>query len=357
MDEHSRAILDQYREARPTFVRMQGIVLDTLKDRLQANGLAVGGLEARVKTEESLTGKLELKGLKYHGLSDITDILGVRVITFYTDEVDAIAEIVRDTFDIDWENSIDKRKMLSPDQFGYMSLHYICTIPNELFRDESCPEINRYRFEVQMRTALQHVWASITHDTGYKSDIEVPTEYVRDLSRLAGVLELADNEFVQVRDRIDDYRDGIKGLIATGDYDKVSLDGDTFKLYLKTNPFDDLAQSMADENGAELYKVSEWPYLVALKQMGMETLADIECMRTDDAEDARRFIASQLEGTDIDIIATTAALHVLCIVHIVKHGGGEADIRRFLEAVYGERRSNAGSARRYLARANEVGIG
>lgn len=356
MDEHSEMILDQYREAKPTFDRMQGIVVDVLKQRLGELGLITDGIGARIKTEKSLAGKLELKGLKYHSLSDITDILGARVVVFYSDEVDQVAQVVRDAFEIDWDNSIDKRKALDPDQFGYLSLHYICRIPETLFRDDAHPELNEYRFEIQMRTALQHVWASVEHDTGYKSDIEVPSSYIRRFSRLAGLLELADDEFLQIRNDIDAYRESAEALIGAGHFDQVSLDGDTFKRYLDTNPFGELAARIAKENGAELYKTSEWPYLFALKQMGMETLADIEVMRDQDADDACRLIARQLERTDIDILSSTVALHNLCLVHIIKLGAGEADVRRLLEAVYGERRSNASAARRILAHAHELGI-
>lgn len=171
--------MEEYLENKPAFELMKEFVIKTLRDMFSDNGMLVVNVEGRVKEEKSLAGKLELKGSKYTDLSDITDILGARVITFYSSEVDKIGSMIEKTFEIDWENSVDKRKALATDQFGYMSLHYICRIPKSLYSVEEYPQINEYRFEIQMRTALQHVWATVYHDTGYKSNVEVPKVYIR----------------------------------------------------------------------------------------------------------------------------------------------------------------------------------
>ena len=168
MDLHSEFILEEYREARPLFEKMQSEVNRVLREALERNGLIVTAVETRIKTEESLAGKLALKGSKYATLSDITDILGARIITFYTDDVDRIAAMAEQLFEIDWANSVDKRKLHQLDSFGYNSLHYICRLPGY-----------DYRFELQLRTTLQHAWAAINHDNGYKSGVEIPHEYMR----------------------------------------------------------------------------------------------------------------------------------------------------------------------------------
>ena len=181
-------ILDEYREAIPVLEQMKTEVLRLLREALDRSGLIVTAIEARIKTEESLRGKLALKGSKYATLSDITDILGARIITFYTDDVDRIAAMAEQLFEIDWNNSVDKRTLHQLDSFGYNSLHYICKLPGYDFR-----------FELQLRTTLQHAWAAINHDIGYKTGVEIPREYLRRINRLAGILEMADDESQRIR--------------------------------------------------------------------------------------------------------------------------------------------------------------
>ena len=102
--------MKQFRELRPTLEQLAKDAYDLLSTKLREQGIYVTAIEYRVKTEKSLAGKLELKGAKYKTIEDITDLVGLRIITFYTDEVDKVAAIAKRIFDIDWKESVDKRK-------------------------------------------------------------------------------------------------------------------------------------------------------------------------------------------------------------------------------------------------------
>ena len=114
------------------------------------------------------------------------------MVTFYSADVDKVAAIVNEAFIVDRRNSVDKRKQHRLDSFGYNSLHYICRLPKNVVDDPEMPLLNELRFEIQMRTALQHVWSTLDHDIGYKGDVKIPHEYIRQFSRMAGMLELMD---------------------------------------------------------------------------------------------------------------------------------------------------------------------
>lgn len=354
LDVHCTMILEEYREMKPVFEKMCSIVRMTLDDAISSGGLYVTAVESRVKEEKSLVGKLEMKGSKYASLADITDILGLRVITFFSDEVDKISAMVDRLFDVDWDNSVDKRKMHELDSFGYNSLHYICRIPESLYHDPEHPEINSYRFEIQMRTALQHVWATMYHDTGYKSGVEVPVEYLRNLNRLAGMLELADEQFSIIRTDINAYRHKVQSLVASGNFKEVPLNGDTFKSYLQLKPFDKLVHRIAAINQAEVHEVSVAPYLPVLKEFRLETLSDVEDFIRDNSEEAYQLAVFQIGNTDLDIISSNVAVQDLCIVHVLKNGGGVNQLTHIFDMLSGPSDYNRSRAERILCAARQL---
>jgi len=329
LDPHCQAILQEYREQLPRFQKAAMEIYVQLKKVLDAACIVVASIEYRVKSEQSLAGKLELKGAKYTSLKDITDIVGLRVITFYSDDVDKVASAVDRLFSVDWANSVDKRKLHEIDSFGYMSLHYICSM-------EGFP----YRFEIQMRTVLQHAWANMNHDTGYKSGVEVPKEYLRNLNRLAGMLELADEQFSRIRNELTDYRRRVQALVASGNLDEVSLDGDTFRSYLRLGPFDALNRRIAAVNQAEIQDVNLMPYLSVFKGMNCKTLGDIDRIIKDNAEAAYQIATYQIGLTDLDIISSSLGPQDVCIAAILRSGGGKLGLKMLLDTLNGVSDSN-----------------
>lgn len=335
LDFHGELLLEEYQQQLAVYQRLRDIVTEKLQDIITQSGLEVNTMESRIKKEASLAGKLVRKAGKYTSLLDITDILGARIITYYNEDVDRIASMVESVFEIDWANSVDKRKMHEFNSFGYNSLHYICRMPPEVFHDPQQPELNQIPFELQMRTALQHVWSAIQHDIGYKTEIETPMEFNRSLSRLAGMLELVDDEFSRIRNAIADYRRKAQSLIQSGKLEDISLDADTFRSYLNQHPFDKLNRKIAAITQAEIYEVDQMRFLLVLRHLGFKTLGDVEQMKKDHFDDAYQLALSQLSSTDIDILAETIGLQNLCTVHLLKQGGGKADLKKLFDLING----------------------
>ncbi len=232
MNTHNESILAEYRQNHSIYEQLERTASALLESELKQSGIMVFQLSHRLKTEESLRGKLEKKGDKYESALDLTDLLGFRVICYFADDVDRIAEKIEGLFVIDRENSIDKRRILEADQFGYLSLHYICQLsPDQAETKDLCG----IRFEIQIRSVLQHAWAEINHDIGYKSSAGVPHSITRGFSRLAGLLEIADEQFAQFRDSVRKYENESAETVRNDNLESLPVNEMTLYAFLQND--------------------------------------------------------------------------------------------------------------------------
>ena len=179
---------------------IKGLIMELLRH----NGVKFHTVDFRVKTEESARRKLDAPDSGYRGFASLHDLLGLRVTCYFADEVDRVAEIIAQEFTCDPKRSVDKGQQLGVREFGYRSVHRVARMNG---KRAALAEYDRYknlRFEVQIRTVVQHAWAEIEHDLGYKADT-IPEPMSRRFSMLAGVLELVDYEFKALRDELENY--------------------------------------------------------------------------------------------------------------------------------------------------------
>ncbi len=329
MNLKSRLILEDYRKQRDSFVQLGDVAHAILADIAKELGLTVLAVEHRVKEEKSLAGKLERKGDGYNTLDDITDILGCRIICFLSDEIDKIGKKVEEKFVIDYENSSDKRTLLKENAFGYLSLHYICSLPyGDKWPDEICGK----KFEVQIRTILQHAWSAIHHDIGYKSDFGVPREISRQFARLAGLLELADDEFVRARDNMVGYTEDIRKRIITDDADDIAINMISLNEYVLHNKkMQGLIKEIADICGAEIKPIDPESYIPQLAFLGIKKLGDIEVMISENYSLAVKLAKKALSLVDLDIVSSSVALRFLCRAELINKNYDFDKIVEFLK--------------------------
>jgi predicted RNase H-like nuclease/ppGpp synthetase/RelA/SpoT-type nucleotidyltranferase len=136
-------------------------------------------------------------------LVEITDQIGIRVITYVLSDVQAVVDLLGDQVVVHDDRDMGL-ETASEGRFGYASRHLLVGL-DAARADEPGYELLRSRLaQVQIRTVLQHAWAEFEHDIRYKGTI--PDEHVRDFDRrftlAAGLLELADREFSTIRDRL-----------------------------------------------------------------------------------------------------------------------------------------------------------
>lgn len=224
------------------FEAMHGIHEDFCKELaslisriLHARSLVVHSISSRKKEKQSFANKISKKGSAYQKISDVTDIIGIRIITYFADQVDLIAELIEKEFDIDVSNSIDKRASLDPDRFGYLSLHYVVSLPKSRLALTENRRFDGLKAEIQVRSILQHAWAEIEHDLGYKSNGEIPISVKRQFARLSGLLELGDKEFIDIREKLSSYTQSIS-VTSSEELQPALIDKITLLEFAKREP-------------------------------------------------------------------------------------------------------------------------
>lgn len=192
----SKAVAE-YAARRPDLVAATEQYLKLVTGLLDEAGINYLSIAARTKSVDSFAMKANRRGpdgtpMYSDPLVEITDQVGLRVITYLREDVDAVANLLAEEMRLldDQDMGLQTARQ---GRWGYASRHLLFGVEGE-----------QYPASIQVRTVLQHAWAEFEHDVRYKGSI--PAEHVSELDRrftlAAGLLELADREFTEIRERL-----------------------------------------------------------------------------------------------------------------------------------------------------------
>jgi ppGpp synthetase/RelA/SpoT-type nucleotidyltranferase len=190
-------VVEEYDRDRDLYSDYAGTLHTLTRDLLAASRFKYHSVQYRLKDRTSLARKV-LSDLKYSSLTDVADVIGIRVITYFSDEVDVVAEIIRREFIVE-----DEKNRRAPGQFGYRSLHQVVRLNSVRSGLLEYTRFEKLKAEIQIRSTLDHAWAEIAHDRAYKGSALVPTSILEQFSRLAALLQDADRQFENVRNEIE----------------------------------------------------------------------------------------------------------------------------------------------------------
>lgn len=293
IEAHAREAEAAYQRVRPLYEAFSEIVRSILGKALESKEVKVASIEARAKTVLSFAAKASAlqetdpSQPKYREpLREITDLAGVRVITFFPRTVRQVCAVVEDEFDV--RERIDKTATLhKEDRFGYQSIHYIAGLKHTR---TGLPEYGRFAGlvgEIQVRTILQHAWAEIEHDIQYKSVETIPAGLQRRFMSLAGMLEIADREFQAIQDEDEEFTRRARQSVAEGKLESVEITPDALKSYLNKRLGSDL-------------RMSDWSYQYTarlLKRLGFTDLKQVEeCIDAYDDDRLSRQVYGNRQG-------------------------------------------------------------
>jgi len=225
MTDQSRPPLKEHMERFSGEHARYRLLADIVRGMLET---ASGGMplspiyQSRVKAPSSFADKILRKGY-VDPFQQTTDFCGVRVVAVTSAQVKRACQIVRECFEIDERNSSDHFDRLKETEFGYRSVHFVVSLRERpdgtLDIPASClealsqedkellPQLKGLKAEIQVRTLMQHAWASVVHDNLYKSAFKkLKKKWSRDAARIAALIEDADRCFVRLLEDIEDHK-------------------------------------------------------------------------------------------------------------------------------------------------------
>ncbi|MFU2018686.1 GTP pyrophosphokinase [Peribacillus butanolivorans] len=156
-------------------------------------------MKTRMKKLSSLVEKIQRKEIPLTQeavRNEIRDILGVRIVTSFIDDVYMLKEHIEQREDIRMirvKDYIQDQKMS-----GYKSLHLI--VETQVILSN---EIIWVPAEIQIRTSAMDFWASTEHKLNYKYQGEtIPEDAQKQLIELAKASSLMDKEMSRLRTKL-----------------------------------------------------------------------------------------------------------------------------------------------------------
>ncbi len=208
-----------FKEIKPKYERLAQNIEQALIQFLEENKISSFDVEKRVKEEKSFLEKVVRKSYE-NPFEQMEDIAGVRVICFYNEDLVLIDKIIKEQFIV--LSHSNKSQELDDDRFGYTSNHYVIKLKPEWLQAPNYRNLENLKVEIQVRTILMHAWAAISHKLLYKKNDDVPKEFKRKLNRLSALIELADEQFDDIKNMKIDYQSRV--IVD----ENLSLNADSF---------------------------------------------------------------------------------------------------------------------------------
>lgn len=176
----------------PAYRAFGVLLLERITRVVSALGISAE-VSSRTKAVDSLLRKLMVK--KQHTYESLPDKLGVRIILRYQHEVQPVISSLAAV--INCQDIEAKADRLKADQIGYRATHLQISLLKSDSEEQQFP-MPRFVAELQIHTMAQNLWANMSHDAFYKIPEMMDPRLQRRINLLAGLIEVADNEFSRI---------------------------------------------------------------------------------------------------------------------------------------------------------------
>ena len=152
----------------------------------------------RLKSYDSVCKKMQKKGLDLNfdlALEKINDLIGVRAVCAYVDDIYKVADLIEKQQDIHILKIKDY--VQQPKKSGYQSLHLIVEVP-VTYLDKT----TAVRVEIQIRSVAMDYWAELDSQMCYKKDAGKLEAVEKATREYADVIAGVDQKMQELRKKI-----------------------------------------------------------------------------------------------------------------------------------------------------------
>lgn len=163
------------------------------------NREVIQNVSQRIKTPESIYAKMIRKGLKPDfsvAKEKLNDLIGIRIVCLFVDDVYEIAEILKNQKDLTLIK--EKDYIAKPKKSGYMSLHLIMKVPVCIDN-----KIETKTVEIQIRTTGMDFWSVLEYQLLYKKNVKGADKIGKELKGYSDEIASLDRKMLKLRNRIE----------------------------------------------------------------------------------------------------------------------------------------------------------
>lgn len=205
--EREKAVFETYYESnRKLLTDAKNAYMRIISSLIKRSDVGeVTRIEGRVKDRDECIKKfhrkyqsrLEADEQPYEISDFISDLIGVRIVCLYEDQISVLRELLQRHFRVlDITDKISAAES-TEDYFGYKGLHMDMALNDTMASKPKYLPYAHLSFEVQIRSLIQDAWSVLDHRIKYKKSI--PIDLKRRINVLSALFELADREFKEIR--------------------------------------------------------------------------------------------------------------------------------------------------------------
>ncbi len=204
-------ILDQYDadfEHYAAYADRLVVILHELFDRTT---IPISSISGAIMSRGQLRDRLLTKGAVYNDLNDFNDLISLKVITYFFDDINFAISIIGRQFVLA-EIALTELEEAAQGHFGIMMKRLTLMLPEEKYHQVEYSRFSAMKAELKVRSALQHSWFKVkdVFDAMAAAN-NIPPTQINQLAQVSYLLKMADAELCRIKSSLSKKRESAAG--------------------------------------------------------------------------------------------------------------------------------------------------